>query len=185
MTDVNEGPDLRQTACTATLSRLRREHGYRHRHYRWHCSPATDPESDTPLTYSLSGTDAASFAIDTTSGQLKTKAALDHETKDSYSVTIQVTDGKAPDGTTETNATIDDTHAVTITVNNVYERPSFNEEIPQGETTLIREVAGELLLPASRSVTPVSAKDDDDDTITYSLDDQDGAHFAIDSVTGR
>ncbi len=77
---------------------------------------ATDPEGDTPLTYSLSGTDASSFAIDDTTGQLKTKADLDHETKDTYEVTIQVTDGLDGGGTTEGTATIDDTHEVTVTV---------------------------------------------------------------------
>ena len=77
---------------------------------------ATDPEGDTPLTYSLGGTDAASFAIDDTSGQLKTKAPLDFEAKFEYSVTLQVTDGKDAFGTAEGTATVDDTHAVTITV---------------------------------------------------------------------
>ena len=79
---------------------------------------ASDPDVGETLTYSLGGTDAASFAIDT-NGQLKTKAALDHETDDSYSVTIQVTDGKAADGTADT--VTDDTHAVTITVIDVDE----------------------------------------------------------------
>ena len=41
---------------------------------------ATDADNDT-LTYTLSGADAASFGIDATTGQLKTKAALDYETK--------------------------------------------------------------------------------------------------------
>ena len=41
---------------------------------------ATDPESDT-LTYSLQGQDAASFDIDSSSGLIETKAALDHEAK--------------------------------------------------------------------------------------------------------
>ena len=44
---------------------------------------ATDTENDT-LTYTLSGTDASAFDIDSTTGQLKTKAALDYETKTSY-----------------------------------------------------------------------------------------------------
>ena len=76
---------------------------------------ATDPEGDSP-TYSLAGTDAASFDIDDTTGQLKTKADLDHETKDTYEVTIQVTDGLDGEGNTEGTATIDDTHVVTVTV---------------------------------------------------------------------
>ena len=51
-----------------------------------------DPKVDA-LTYSLGGTYAASFGIDTGTGQLKTKAALDYETKDDYEVTVTVSDG--------------------------------------------------------------------------------------------
>ena len=40
---------------------------------------ATDPEDDT-LTYSLDVTSRATFGIDASSGQLRTKAALDYET---------------------------------------------------------------------------------------------------------
>ena len=44
---------------------------------------ATDANEDS-LTYRLSGTDAASFDIDTATGQLMTLAALDYETKATY-----------------------------------------------------------------------------------------------------
>ena len=52
---------------------------------------ATDGDNDS-LLYTLRGTDASSFSLLRTSGQLKTKAALDYETKTSYSVTITVYD---------------------------------------------------------------------------------------------
>ena len=81
---------------------------------------ATDPEGDT-LTYSLTGTDANDFTIDSASGQIKVKSALDYETKTSYSVTVNVTDGKKADGTADT--AIDDTIAVTINVTDVDEPP--------------------------------------------------------------
>ena len=55
---------------------------------------ATDADDDT-LTYSLSGTDAESFSIVSTSGQLQTSAALDYETKTSYSVIVIVYDGNS------------------------------------------------------------------------------------------
>ena len=48
---------------------------------------ATDPEGNT-LTYSLGGTDADAFGIDEANGQLRTSAALDYETRSSYSVTV-------------------------------------------------------------------------------------------------
>ena len=76
---------------------------------------ATDAESDT-LVYGLTGTDASSFTIDTTSGQLKTSASLDFETKNSYSVDVTVHDGK--DATGGDDTTVDATIAVTISVNN-------------------------------------------------------------------
>ena len=74
---------------------------------------ATDTDTTDMLTYSLGGTDAASFDIVSTSGQIQTKTALDHETKDSYSVDVSVTDGAA---------TV--TVAVAIAVTDVNEPPT-------------------------------------------------------------
>ncbi len=82
---------------------------------------ATDPEGDA-LAYSLAGTDAASFALDAGTGRLQVKAALDYESKRSYSVTVSVSDGKAADGTAD--PAIDDTIAVTIRVTDVNEPPA-------------------------------------------------------------
>ena len=69
---------------------------------------ASDPES-AALTYSLVGVDASSFDIDSSSGQIKTKGPLDHESPaDSgsdnvYDVTVQVTDGKDAGGNADTS----------------------------------------------------------------------------------
>ena len=71
---------------------------------------ATDGDND-PLTYSLGGDDAASFAIVASSGQLQTKDPLDYETKSSYSVTVTATDPSSASDTT----------TVTVTVTNVEE----------------------------------------------------------------
>ena len=73
-----------------------------------------DLEFGDTLTYSLEGTDAASFDIDPSTGQLITKAALNRETKSSYDVTVKVEDSS---GSTDT---ID----VTITVEDVDEPPA-------------------------------------------------------------
>ena len=62
---------------------------------------ATDADNDT-LTYTLGGIDSASFDIVSTSGQLKTEAALDYETKTSYTVTVTVSDGTLTDSITVT-----------------------------------------------------------------------------------
>ncbi len=74
---------------------------------------ATDPNDDT-LTYTLSGTDAASFAIARSSGQLSVASGttLDYETRTSYAVTVTATDP-----VTETDPTPDsDSIDVTVTV---------------------------------------------------------------------
>ena len=86
---------------------------------------ATDANGDT-LTYSLSGTDAASFTIDTATGEISVAAgvSLDFETKTSHSVTVSVTDGKDADGNDETTATVDATITVAIAVVNVDEEPT-------------------------------------------------------------
>ena len=82
---------------------------------------ATDRNSGDTLTYSLTGTDAGSFEIDS-NGQLKTKTGVTHNfnfeaaTK-SYSVTVQVSDSKDAAGDADT--VIDDTIAVTINLTNV------------------------------------------------------------------
>ena len=83
---------------------------------------ATDTENDT-LTYSLDATGAASFKIDESSGQLRTKAALDYEDKSSYTVTVSVRDSLDADGNADEMT--DNTITVTILVSNVNEDPEF------------------------------------------------------------
>ncbi len=74
---------------------------------------ATDANGET-LTYTLSGTDAASFDIEATTGQLKTKAPLNYEAKDSYRVTVTARDpGRLSDTITVTIAVTDEQEAGT------------------------------------------------------------------------
>ncbi len=75
---------------------------------------ATDREMDT-LFYDLGGTDAASFGIITSTGQIKTKTdvLLDYETKDSYSVEVTARD--RPLGAADLQS---DTITVTISLTN-------------------------------------------------------------------
>ena len=75
---------------------------------------ATDQDNDT-LEYSLEGTDAASFEIDSSSGQISTVSGTnyDRESDSSYSVTVKAHDGEG--GT--------DTISVTINLTDVEEKP--------------------------------------------------------------
>ena len=76
---------------------------------------ATDPEMGS-VSYSLGGPGAALFAIDASSGQLRTAAALDHEEQPTHSVTVIARDASG------LTAEID----VTITVTNVDEAGSLS-----------------------------------------------------------
>ena len=173
VTDVNEPPQFAddapttQTVAENTAAGTNIGSAY----------TATDPDDGDTLAYSLDDGDGAAFEIDS-SGQIKTKDALNHETKPSYTVTVSVSDNKDATGSSDT--TVDDTRTVTITVTNVVEPPTFDEEIPQGQTSLSRSIPENTT--AGRPIgDPVSATDEEDDTLTYSLDDQDGASFEIDA----
>ena len=133
---------------------------------------ATDPNNDT-LTYSLGGTDASSFAIVSTTGQLKTKAALDHETKDEYTVTVEASDNRG--GT--------DTITVTINVTDVDEAPPNRPPAFAAESTT-RSIA-ETTKQGVKIGEPVSATDPDGNTLTYSLEGTDAASFSIETSTGQ
>ncbi len=75
---------------------------------------ATDADDDD-LSYSLGGSDAASFFLDTSNGQLSTRGSVDydHEDKSSYQVTLEVEDAW--------QAT--DSIPVTVAVSDVLEPP--------------------------------------------------------------
>ena len=135
---------------------------------------ATDTDNDT-LTYSLGGTDAASFGIVGTSGQLQTSAALDYETKSSYTVTVSVSDGKG--GTDSITVTINVTDVSEVT-NNVPVSEVTNN-VPVSEvtnnvpvfadgTTTTRSVA-ENTAANTNIGSAVSATDDDGDTLVYTV----------------
>ena len=71
---------------------------------------ATDPDidEDGAFAYSLKGTDAAQFTIDEATGQVRTKAALDHETMSTHSVIVRVEDGQTGHDEADLTITVDD-----------------------------------------------------------------------------
>ena len=131
---------------------------------------ATDANNDT-LTYTLGGTDANVFSIESTTGQLKTRAALDYETKRTYTVTITVSDGNGGS----------DSITVTITVTNVVENraPVFTDGVSTTrsvtENTAARQNIGRT----------ISATDPNGDTLRYNLSGTEAASFRIDGTTGQ
>ena len=133
---------------------------------------ATDPDTDDTLTYTLGGTDAASFSIVSTSGQLQTNAALDYETKASYSVSVSVSDGNGGN----------DSISVTINVTDVNENraPAFTE----GSSTT-RSVAENTASGANIGSAVAATDPDTDDTLTYTLGGTDASAFSIVSTSGQ
>ena len=76
---------------------------------------ASDDDSNN-LRYSLEGPGADSFTIVSSSGQIRTKSALDHEARQSYSLTVKVDDGQRRPNSVAVKS-------VTITVDDVREPP--------------------------------------------------------------
>ena len=72
---------------------------------------ATDADSDDTLTYSMEGTDAASFDFDASTRQITTITGVDYNfeaTKNSYSVTVKADDGNGSTDTIEVTINIQD-----------------------------------------------------------------------------
>ena len=122
---------------------------------------ANDLNNDD-LTYSLSGTDAALFEIDTNSGQLRVAAdvQLDFEGKPNLRVVVSVSD--RADRNHDPDTVIDDTINVAITVTDVNEAP-----VVTGDTS------PSLPENASTAVATFTGADPERDTLTWSIDNSD------------
>ncbi len=130
---------------------------------------ATDEDKNDTLTYSLRGTDATSFAIESTTGQLRTLAALNYEVKDAYTLTVVVDDDVA-----------EDTIEVTINITDVNDPPMF----PTDSTTL--EIVEGTSANQNIGIPVVATDEDPDDpALTYSLGGTDAGSFSIDEGTGQ
>ena len=107
---------------------------------------ANDPDGDEPR-YSLGGIDATAFnqlfRLNNLSGLIKVKigATVDYETKSSYSITLNVTDGEDANGNAENPPVIDDSIDVTITVNDLEEEGvvTISEAAPVTGTPIHRQ----------------------------------------------
>ena len=138
---------------------------------------ATDSDTSDTLRYSLGGTDAGSFSINSSNGQLSSSTQFDYETKNSYGVTVTVSDGRG--GTDAISVTISITNDTSddTTPNSA---PTFTD----GDSTT-RSIA-ENMLGGTEVGSAISATDSDtSDTLRYSLSGTDVGSFSIDSSNGQ
>ena len=122
---------------------------------------ATDPAGGT-VSYSLSGADAASFSINSSTGVVTINAIPNFETKPSYSINVVASDG-----------TLSSTQAVTVSVTDVA------PVISSGAAGSINEGSA-----AGSTVYTAAATDVAGGTVSYSLSGADAASFSINSSTG-
>ena len=125
-------------------------------------APVTLPGVGT-ATYALGGTDAASFEVVPSTGQLQTKAALDYETRSGYEVTVTATD---TDGSVTTT--------VAIEVTNVIELAAIT-----GPATVTFAENG-----AGRVATYTASSEGDQHGIDWIVAGTDATHFTIDTPGG-
>ena len=131
---------------------------------------AGDSAVNAPLSYSLSGTDAASFEIDAASGQisLAQNVTLDYEGKRSYRVTVEVTDGHDELGDDEDPDVTDARQNVTISVTDVNEAP-----------VVTGEAAPSVQENSDRAIATYTAKDPERDTLTWLVSGADNDNFWV------
>ena len=134
---------------------------------------ATDADND-PLTYHLSGTDAAAFDINSTTGQLKTKATHNYNNKAAYTVTVTASDGSL-------------LNEITVTINVI----GTETETPTNSTPRFADGNHTQRTVAENTAKgidigdPITATDADNDALTYTLGGSDAAAFDIDNTTGQ
>ena len=139
---------------------------------------AVDRDSADTLAYTLTGTDAGSFDIDS-SGQITTKTGVTHSFdfedagNNSFSVTVNVSDAKDVDGDADT--AVDDTIAVTIDLTNVNEAPVITTTSAEFTAFNVDENTA-----ISAAIKTYEATDPDaDTTLTWSLEGTDAGDFTI------
>lgn len=150
-----------------------------------------EAEHGTFYRYRLTGTDAGSFSIVSSTGQLQTQSPLDYETENSYTVTVSVQEGIVGQPPIWTNR---DSITVTINVENKNEKPTFDEG-----TTATRSVKentaggvtfGDPLAATDPDITSTNGDANPEtnthDVLTYSLKNTgDAAAFEVEQYTGR
>ncbi len=134
---------------------------------------ATDADGTDTVTYSLDTNAGGLFAIDSVTGVVTVAGAIDRETAASYTITIRAT---SSDSSTITSTS-------TITIGDVDE---FDTTQVVDSSAALNSVAENAAIGTSVGITALASDADaTTNTITYSLVDNDGGRFAINSVTGE
>ena len=107
---------------------------------------AVDPDTGDPLTYFLSSGDEF-FRINSDTGQLLTRKALDHEAVASHVLIVDVSDSK--NSSDDDDAVVDDTIVVMVTVEDVNEAPKV-----MGETSVARDENSDLPIDVYEATDP-------------------------------
>ena len=128
---------------------------------------AVDPDTGDPLTYFLSSGDEF-FRIDSNTGQLLTRKALDRETTSSHALIVDVSDSK--NSSDDPDAVVDDTIVVMVTVEDVNEAPEV-----MGETSVARDENSDLPIDVYQATDPEGGA-----TSWVELLGADGGHFELD-----
>ena len=130
---------------------------------------ASDVDASDTLTFSISGTDASLFNIDTNDGEVRLKTSADYENKNTYQFTITVTDNGV--------GSLSASKVITLNINDLNDPPA----ISSAATGSVAENA------AISTIAYAAAASDPDtgDTITFSLAGTDASFFDIDSDDGE
>ena len=126
-------------------------------------APVTATTVGAAVTYTLAGTDAASFDIVEATGQLQTKAALDYETRSSYEVTVTATNSE---GSVDIMVTIDVTNIIEL------QPLTGPATVDYEENRAVRVAAYSASSEADREL------------LTWSLSGADASKFDIGEATG-
>ena len=168
ITDINEAPVITTNSSNATYSLSQAETAATGVAFA-----GTDQDTGTVLTWSKSGTDAAAFTINSSTGALTFATTPDFETptdsdgNNSYIVVVTLTDGS-----------LSDSQTVTITITNTNEAPIITTN-SSAATYAISQPEGQL------SITTFTASDVDSGTVlSWAISGIDSATVSINSSTG-
>ena len=148
---------------------------------------ASDEENDD-IEWSVSGTDMAHFAIGPTTGVLSFNIRPDFEnpvdmdSHSTYEIVVEALDNNSQGGKTGVKT---GTFAVTVRVTNVNETPAITSTGPVYATPSFAEIEWDAdPMAVDLTVATYTARDEETETISWSLGGTDAGPFSIDPSSG-